>query len=89
MDSTDRERIAEARDELQKLMSEPELQDTKLLVLANKQDLPSTVKISDMAAELGLPNLKNPDWFIQACSATTGEGLFEGLDWLAASLKQA
>jgi ADP-ribosylation factor protein 1 len=22
------------------------------------------------------------DWYIQACCATTGDGLYEGLDWL-------
>ena len=27
------------------------------------------------------------NWYIQACRATTGDGLYEGLDWLSATLK--
>lgn len=27
--------------------------------------------------------LKSHKWFIQACCATSGDGIFEGLDWLS------
>lgn len=37
VDSNDRERVGEARDELQRMVNEDELRDAKLLVLANKQ----------------------------------------------------
>lgn len=39
VDSSDKERINIARDELQKMLSEDELKDAVLLVLANKQDM--------------------------------------------------
>eukprot|EP01002_Notosolenus_urceolatus_P001955 NODE_15157_length_329_cov_4.242857_g13993_i0.p2 GENE.NODE_15157_length_329_cov_4.242857_g13993_i0~~NODE_15157_length_329_cov_4.242857_g13993_i0.p2 ORF type:complete len:108 (-),score=20.88 NODE_15157_length_329_cov_4.242857_g13993_i0:6-302(-) len=32
---------------------------------------------------LQLSSLGNRPWFIQACCATSGEGLYEGLDWLS------
>jgi ADP-ribosylation factor protein 1 len=37
VDSNDRERITEAREELQRMLSEDELRDALLLVFANKQ----------------------------------------------------
>lgn len=91
MDSTDVERVGEARDELQKLLAEPELEHAKLLVFANKQDvqLPHTMRVSEVTDQLGLSHLRQRDWYVQGCSGTTGEGLHEGLDWLASSLRNA
>ena len=40
VDSNDRERISEAREELQRMLNEDELRDALLLIFANKQDLP-------------------------------------------------
>lgn len=40
VDSNDRDRITEAREELQRMLNEDELRDAILLVFANKQDLP-------------------------------------------------
>ena len=40
MDSNDRDRVVEAREELQRMLNEDELRDALLLVFANKQDLP-------------------------------------------------
>lgn len=40
VDSNDRERVSEAREELQRMLNEDELRDALLLVFANKQDLP-------------------------------------------------
>ncbi|CAI7829459.1 unnamed protein product [Closterium sp. NIES-54] len=36
---------------------------------------------------MGLQQLRNRYWHIQGTSAPKGEGLFEGLDWLASTLK--
>ena len=44
VDSNDRDRLPEAKEELDRLMREDELRDTVLLVLANKQDLRSCSK---------------------------------------------
>lgn len=44
VDSNDRDRVVEAREELQRMLNEDELRDALLLVFANKQDLP--VRIS-------------------------------------------
>lgn len=40
IDSNDRDRVEEAKGELQRMLNEDELRDAALLVYANKQDLP-------------------------------------------------
>ncbi|KAH3732679.1 ADP-ribosylation factor 1 [Pelomyxa schiedti] len=83
VDSNDRERIQEAHDELQKMLSEDELRDAPVIVLANKQDLPNALTVPEITDKLGMPTLRNRKWFVQAACATSSEGLYEGLDWLS------
>ena len=45
VDSNDRDRVVEAREELQRMLNEDELRDALLLVFANKQDLPVGLSI--------------------------------------------
>ncbi|XP_077988936.1 ADP-ribosylation factor 4 [Glandiceps talaboti] len=86
VDSNDRERAAEAKDELNKMLNEDELRDAILLVFANKRDLPNAMSVSEVTEQLGLNTLKNRKWYIQSACATQGEGLYEGLDWLSNEL---
>ena len=86
VDSNDQSRIKQAQAELRKLITQDELQGAKVLVLANKQDLPHAVPPAALAEKLELSSMKQ-DWYIQGCSAVSGAGLFEGLDWLSSSLK--
>ena len=93
VDSNDRERIDDSRDyensakeELHRMLAEDELRDAVLLVFANKQDLPGAMKVQEVTERLGLNKIRNRQWFIQGSSAPTGAGLFEGLDWLSATL---
>ena len=53
-------------------MSEEELRDAVLLVLANKQDLPSAMTAAEVTQKLGLHTLRNRQWYIQATCATAG-----------------
>ncbi|EFC43014.1 ARF/SAR family small GTPase [Naegleria gruberi] len=86
VDSNDRDRIGEARDELQKMLSDDQLRECVVLILANKQDLPNAMSAAEMTDKLSLHNLKQRNWFIQPCCAISGQGLFEGLDWLSNQL---
>merc|ERR1712130_526174 len=54
VDSNDRERVAEASEELRKMLREDELRDAKLLVFANKQDLPNAMSVAEVTDKLGL-----------------------------------
>jgi ADP-ribosylation factor 6 len=128
VDSQDRERIDEAKQELHRILSDREMKDCLLLVFANKQDLPGggyhSVHSHDtpnfgirLASKPCLqPRLPRSWAFIgcvtahgmstqgkdgnvlhvmyqleQSClfsCATTGEGLFEGLQWLSQNVKK-
>lgn len=88
VDSNDRERIAEAHEELSKMLQEDELRDAALLVFANKQDLPNAMSAAELTEKLALNSLRNRMWYIQAACATQGTGLYEGLDWLSNELSK-
>lgn len=56
-----------------------------LLILANKQDVRGALNAEEITAELGLrdgTSFVNRHWSIRGCSAVTGEGLVEGMDWM-------
>ena len=89
VDSNDRDRISEARDELHRMLNEDELRDAVLLVFANKQDLPNAMTAAEITDKLGLHSIRQRHWFIQSTCATSGEGLYEGLDWLATNIANA
>uniref|UniRef100_A0A7N2L4C7 non-specific serine/threonine protein kinase n=1 Tax=Quercus lobata TaxID=97700 RepID=A0A7N2L4C7_QUELO len=60
-----------------------ELREAVLLVFANKQDLPNAMIAVEITDKLGLHSLCQCHWYIQSTCATSGEGLYEGLDWLS------
>eukprot|EP01084_Bolivina_argentea_P073018 132533_1 len=99
VDSNDKERLggssdneyfsdSNAKEELHGLIAEEELKDAVLLVFANKQDLPNAMSVKDITERLGLNQLRNRKWYIQSSTATTGDGLYEGLDWLSNTLNK-
>jgi len=95
VDSNDRDRIDDsngtvnsAKDELHRMLAEDELKDAVLLVFANKQDLPNAMKVQEVTNRLGLNKMRNRQWYIQGASAPTGDGLYEGLDWLSSTLSK-
>jgi hypothetical protein len=65
VDSNDRERVSEAREELQRMLNEDELRDALLLVFANKQDLPNAMNAAEITDKLGLQALRQRTWYIQ------------------------
>ncbi|SCU92001.1 LADA_0F13564g1_1 [Lachancea dasiensis] len=87
VDSNDRSRISEAREVLQRMLNEDEIRNAVLLVFANKQDLPEAMSAAEITEKLGLHSIRQRPWFIQATCATSGEGLYEGLEWLSNNLK--
>ena len=87
VDSSDRHRLQEAAEELHRLIKEEELQNALLLVLANKQDLRGAARPDKVAEALNLHSVRQHDWYLQPCSAVTGDGLYEGLDWLHRSVR--
>jgi signal recognition particle receptor subunit beta len=71
-----------------KLLEEDELIYTILLVYANKQDLPNTIKPNELGNKLRLNAISNRPWQVQGACATTDDGLYEGLDWFGEQIDQ-
>ena len=88
VDSNDRERVEEARDEIRQMMGEQELSNVVLLIFANKQDLPNVMTTTEMTEKLEVHSLTDRKWHVQAASANSGDGLYEGLDWLSEQIKK-
>ena len=64
VDSNDRDRVTEARDELMKMLQEDEMRDAILLVFANKQDLPNAMSAAEITEKLQLNTLRNRQWYM-------------------------
>ena len=79
IDSSDRARIDEARQELHRIILDREMKEALLLVFANKQDIEGRMSPQEVQEKLKLNQLKDKIWYVVPSCATSGEGLFEGL----------
>jgi small GTP-binding protein len=86
VDSNDKERLEKVRETLALCLIEEELKDAALLIFANKQDLNGAVSPNELTEILEMGKINNRRWLVQGSSATSGQGLKEGLDWLANAL---
>ncbi|XP_038185746.1 ADP-ribosylation factor-related protein 1 isoform X2 [Arvicola amphibius] len=75
IDSTDEERLSESKEAFEKVVSSEALDGVPILVLANKQDVETA--FSDCTCKIG-----RRDCLTQACSALTGKGVREGIEWM-------
>lgn len=87
VDSSDRDRFDEAKEELWDMFNDDRLRNSSLLVLANKQDMPHAASASEITGALDLNKMTNKEWYVQTTCATSGEGLVDGLEWLARKVK--
>jgi len=66
-----------------RILGEDEMRDAILLIFANKQDLPNALSPHELKGVLGMDDIRNRTAFLQPCTATTADGLYEGLELLA------
>lgn len=88
VDSNDRERILESREELFAILENNEMRGVPVVIIANKQDQPNALGTSDVADLLCLHKLTSRKWFIQPACAIKGEGLHESISELATLVKE-
>lgn len=74
--------------ELNALLEEEQLAGVPLLIFANKQDLLNAMGPDDVAEALNLHSIRDRIWHIQPCSAKTGEGLQQGMEWMVKNINQ-
>jgi ADP-ribosylation factor 1/2 len=95
VDSTDRDRLTQAKDELGQLLQEDMLKGVPLLLFCNKQDLPNALTpaeivhhffmadiVDTQTVPLQSPIMDRQFWAV-GCSVINGTGLQEGLRWVA------
>lgn len=87
VDCNDVNRMRKAAEELHKVMLDNAMRHACLLVFANKADLPQALTKDQVRDELQLEDLGARAYHIQPSVGTTGEGLWEGLEWLAKTVK--
>jgi len=68
-------------------LNEDRLTRVPTLVYANKQDLETAESSAEVAQALQLHKLKDRAFQIQPCSAKTGEGVRDGLEWALGKIK--
>ena len=86
IDSTDKARLWENRQELIKINDELKYQNIPALIFYNKQDLTNIVDFSELTDSTGIKEILDLDVIVQKCSGKTGEGLYEGLEKLSSFL---
>ncbi|KAI1717306.1 ADP-ribosylation factor family domain-containing protein [Ditylenchus destructor] len=87
IDSSDKKRFDETALELSELLEEEKLRRVPVLIFANKQDLLTAAKASEIADGLQLIKIRDRSWQIQACSALSGEGIKDGMEWISKNIK--
>ena len=88
MIQTTQKGFPEVQEELSKLMHESSLKGLPLLIFCNKQDLPRSMTVNEVVKKLDLGSIDRP-WKAQALVAISGDGLYEGFDWLADKINRS
>jgi ADP-ribosylation factor-like protein 6 len=89
VDSSDKTRILVAREELQQLLSHPDIitRNIPILFFANKMDIRDALSDVGVSSALGLDGITNKSWHICSSNALSGDGVADGIDWLSSSIK--
>ncbi|WIA43758.1 hypothetical protein OEZ86_010182 [Tetradesmus obliquus] len=97
VDSQDKDRLGRAGQEFRSIINDPLMKNSAILVFANKQDMRGCASPAEdmrgcaspaeVCEALGMTELRGRRWHVQSAIAIRGEGLYEGLDWLANTLK--
>ena len=85
VDCNDVARLEMCRSELHGLLKEERLAGASLLLFLNKVDIPTALPMAEVAAALDVDKLRmegKRHVELVRCSAVTGEGLLQGIDWV-------
>jgi len=86
IDSQNDENFEISKSEFHKVLANKNLKNSVILIFANKQDLPGAKNINKIIEDYELSKIKDHIWHIEPCSAVNGEGLVNGMKWLADQL---
>ena len=89
IDSSDRMRLVVSKEELLNMVDHVELRNRNIpiLVFANKMDVKGAYSVQDVSEELELNQIRNKRLKIFGSNALNGDGVNEGIEWLAQIIK--
>ena len=90
VDSGDKLRLQDCKNELQSLLQQEKLAGATLFIFCNKQDVAGALSPKEIREALELDTMESIQgrhWSIMPCSAVTGHGLLEGIDWVVNDIK--
>ncbi len=58
-----------------------------VVIIANKSDLPTALKPSELIEQLNLHSISRQRWYIQSACARTGDGIIEAMQQLSTMIK--
>lgn len=89
IDSTDRYRMAVAKEELNQLLCHDEIisSNCPVLFFANKMDIIGAMSTDQIMEGLQLEKIREKPWHIGASNALTGFGIEDGIEWLCEHLE--
>ncbi|NXS35722.1 ARL14 protein, partial [Pomatostomus ruficeps] len=89
VDSSDKRRLEESRREFELILKNESIRNVPVVVLANKQDLPGALNAEEVTRRFKMQKFcSDRSWYVQPCCATSGEGLAEALQRVAAFARQ-
>mmetsp|Transcript_113922 Transcript_113922/g.302731 ORF Transcript_113922/g.302731 Transcript_113922/m.302731 type:complete len:210 (-) Transcript_113922:22-651(-) len=92
-DASDASTAEESSAELGKLLQDPKLAGVPVLLFVNKIDLapvdsePALALLTGLRSQMDFAAKAGRKYQVQPCSAKTGEGLQEGMDWLRVQIR--
>jgi len=90
IDSSDRDRLLESKGAFDKMVTNEALDSVPLLVLANKQDIPGCMTISEIKGVFNESAhlIGHRDCLVLPVSALRGDGVDEGFKWIVQCVKR-
>ncbi len=88
VDSVDKSRFSEAKEELDWILENDEMAGVPVVIMANKQDMPNACSTSDVAEKLGLHQVRDRKWYVHGTSALSGEGVLESVTELSKLVRE-
>ncbi|NXF32623.1 ARL14 protein, partial [Nyctibius bracteatus] len=88
VDSSDKRRLEESKQEFELVLKNEFIKRVPVIVLANKQDLPGALSAAEITRRFNVMKYcSDRNWYVQPCCAVTGEGLSEALNILTTFAK--
>lgn len=83
IDSADINQASKVKSEFYNLINKAEVANASVLIFINKSDLPNAEYASEWEKRLDIYNFRSHSHYVKEACSTSGDGLYEGWDWLA------